>query len=142
MNYIIKEKVQFMQVREATDIKLMSPGKVYEFMQAETKIDRECAWVLHFNTKLQLIQKELVSMGTLDFTPLHPREVFKKAILNGSDSIMIVHNHPSEDLTPSDSDLRIAERLKQAGDILGIEVRDFIVISTKGFCSFKEEGII
>jgi len=142
MNYIIKNKIEFMEVREATDIKLMSPGKVYEFMQAEARIDRECTWVLHFNTKLQLIEKELVSMGTLNFAPLNPREVFKKAIINDSDSIMIVHNHPSGDLTPSDSDLRIAERLKKAGDILGIEVRDFLIVSTKGFCSFAEEGII
>jgi len=142
MNYIIKKGLRFMMVKEATDTKLMSPKKVYEFMQAEAKIDRECAWVLHFNTKLQLIEKELVSMGTLDFTPLHPREVFKGAIISGSDSIMIIHNHPSGDLTPSQEDLRIAERLKEAGKILGIEVRDFIIISSKGYTSFAEEGIL
>ncbi|MHC1635103.1 MAG: JAB domain-containing protein [Candidatus Methanospirareceae archaeon] len=142
MKYIIKQRLKFMMVKETTDTKLMSPRKVYEFMQAEAKIDRECAWVLHFNTKLQLIEKELISMGTLDFTPLHPREVFKRAIINGSDSIMIVHNHPSGNLMPSQEDLRIAERLKEAGKILGIEVRDFIIISSKGYTSFAEEGIL
>ncbi|RLI07501.1 hypothetical protein DRO24_02915 [Candidatus Bathyarchaeota archaeon] len=142
MNYIIKKGLRFIMIKEATNTKLMSPKKVYEFMQAEAKIDRECTWVLHFNTKLQLIEKELVSMGTLDFTPLHPREVFKRAIINGSDSIMIVHNHPSGNLMPSQEDLQIAERLKEAGKILGIEVRDFIIISSKGYMSFAEEGIL
>jgi len=142
MNYIIKKGLKFMMIKEATDTKLTSPNRVYEFMKTEAKIDRECARVLHFNTKLQLIEKELVSMGTLDSAPLHPREVFKRAIINSSDSIIIIHNHPSGDLTPSQEDLRTAKRLKEAGRILGIEVKDFSIISSKGYTSFAEEGIL
>jgi len=141
MNYIIKERVQFMEVREARDITLNRPRAIYKFMQVEAGIDRECIWVLHLNSKLKLIEKELVSMGTLNRTHAHPREIFKKAIINSSDSIIVVHNHPSGDINPSREDMTVAQRLRKAGEILGIEVRDFIVISTKGFCSFAEEGI-
>jgi len=127
-------------VKEATEEKLNSPSKIYKIMQGEAKIDRECVWVLHMNSKLKLIEKELVSMGTLDAAPVHPREVFKKAILNSSSSIIVVHNHPSGDPTPTGEDMMVAKRLRQAGEILDIPVKDFLVISSKGYTSFAEEG--
>ena len=131
-----------MMIKEATEEKLNSPEKIYRFMQSEAKIDRECVWVLHLNTRLKLIEKELVSMGTIDTALVHPREVFKKAILNGSSSIIVIHNHPSGNPTPTEEDERIAKKLKQSGEILGIPLEDFIVISSKGYTSFAEEGIL
>ena len=128
-------------VKEATEEKLNSPAKIYEFMQGEAKIDRECVWVLHLNSKLKMIEKELVSMGTLDAAPVHPREVFKKAILNSSSSIIVVHNHPSGDPTPTEEDMKVAKRLRQAGEILSIPLEDFLVISSKGYTSFAEKGM-
>ncbi|MHC1636539.1 MAG: hypothetical protein QIT36_gp060 [Methanophagales virus GBV301] len=142
MNYIIKKGLRFMMIKEATEEKLNSPEKIYRFMQSEAKIDRECVWVLHLNTRLKLIEKELVSMGTIDTALVHPREVFKKAILNGSSSIIVIHNHPSGNPTPTEEDERIAKKLKQSGEILGIPLEDFIVISSKGYTSFAEEGIL
>ena len=141
MKYVIKKGLRFMMVKEATEEKLNSPSKIYKFMQGEAKIDRECVWVLHMNSKLKLIEKELVSMGTLDAAPVHPREVFKKAILNSSSSIIVVHNHPSGDPRPTEEDKKIAKRLKQAGEILSIPVEDFLVISSKGYTSFAEKMI-
>ncbi|MCW3140673.1 MAG: hypothetical protein N2V72_00615 [Methanophagales archaeon] len=141
MNYIIKKGLRFMMVKEATEEKLNSPEKVYRFMLGEAKIDRECVWVLHMNTKLKLIEKELVSMGTLDAAPVHPREVFKKAILNSSSSIIVVHNHPSGDPTPTEEDKKIAKVLKQSGEILDIPLKDFIEISSEGYTSFAKEMI-
>jgi len=129
-------------VKEATEEKLNSPAKIYEFMRSEAKIDRECVWVLHMNSKLKLIEKELVSMGTLDAALVHPREVFKRAILNSSSSIIIVHNHPSGDPTPTEEDKRIAKKLRQAGEILSIPLEDFLVISSKAYTSFAEEGML
>mgnify|MGYP000303554677 CR=1 FL=1 len=128
-------------VKEATEEKLNSPEKISRFMQGEAKIDRECVWVLHLNTKLKLIEKELVSIGTLDAAPVHPREVFKRAILNSSSSIIVVHNHPSGDPTPTEEDMKVAKRLRQAGEILDIPVKDFLVISSKGYTSFVEKGM-
>jgi len=141
MNYIVKKGLRFMMVKEATEEKLNSPEKIYRFMQGEAKIDRECVWVLHMNTKLKLIEKELVSMGTLDAAPVHPREVFKRAILNSSSSIIVVHNHPSGDPTPTEEDMKVAKRLRQAGEILDIPVKDFLVISSRGYTSFVEKGM-
>jgi len=129
-------------VKESTEEKLNSPAKIYEFMQSEAKIDRECVWVLHLNSKLKLIEKELVSMGTLDAAPVHPREVFKRAILNSSSSIIVVHNHPSGDPTPTEEDMKVAKRLRQAGEILSIPLEDFLVISSKGYTSFAEKGML
>jgi len=141
MNYIVKKGLRFMMVKESTEEKLNSPEKIYRFMQGEANIDRECVWVLHMNTKLKLIEKELVSMGTIDTALVHPREIFKKAILNGSSTIIVVHNHPSGDITPTEEDKKIAKRLKQAGEILSIPVEDFLVISSKGYTSFAEKMI-
>ena len=141
MNYIIKKGLRFMMVKEATEEKLNNPEKIYEFMKGEAMIDRECVWVLHMNTRLKMIEKELVSMGTLEAAPVHPREVFKKAILNCSSSIIVVHNHPSGDPTPTKEDIKTAKRLKQAGEILDIPVRDFIVISSQSYTSFAEDMI-
>jgi len=142
MKYVIKKGLRFMMVKEATEEKLNSPSKIYKFMQGEAKIDRECVWVLHMNSKLKLIEKELVSMGTLDAAPVHPREVFKKAILNSSSSIIVVHNHPSGDPRPTEEDMKVAKRLRQAGEILDIPVKDFLVISSKGYTSFAEKGML
>ena len=139
MNYIVKKRLRFMMVKEASEEKLNSPKKVYEFMRGEAEIDRECIWVLHMNTKLKLIEKELVSMGTIDTALVHPREVFKKAILNGSSSIIVVHNHPSGDPRPTEEDKKVAKTLKQSGEILGIPVKDFLVISSKGYTSFADD---
>jgi len=141
MNYIVKKGLKFMMVKEATEEKLNSPEKVYRFMLGEAKIDRECVWVLHMNSKLRLIEKELVSMGTVDGAHAHPREIFKKAILNSSSSIIVVHNHPSGDPVPTEEDKKVAKRLKQSGEILDIPVRDFIVISSEGYTSFAKEMI-
>ena len=142
MKYVIKKGLRFMMVKEATEEKLNSPSKIYKIMQGEAKIDRECVWVLHMNSKLKLIEKELVSMGTLDAAPVHPREVFKKAILNSSSSIIVVHNHPSGDPRPTEEDMKVAKRLRQAGEILDIPVKDFLVISSKGYTSFVEKGML
>ena len=141
MNYIVKKRLRFMMVKEASEEKLNSPKKVYEFMRGEAEIDRECVWVLHMNTKLKLIEKELVSMGTIDTALVHPREVFKKAILNSSSYIIVVHNHPSGDPRPAEEDKKAAKTLKQSGEILGIPVKDFLVISSKGYTSFADDMI-
>lgn len=136
-----KYEMQFMMVKEAKQVKIGTAASVYTMMQPEAKIDRECGWVLHLNTRLVLIEKELVSMGTVTGTIMHPRETFKKAIINGADSIIIVHNHPSGDTTPSEDDLLISRRLKEAGELLGIDMNDFIIIGGNGYMSFADEGI-
>ena len=101
----------------------------------------EVCYVLLLTTPLTLIGYHQVSRGSLDATSMHPREVFKAAVLANAASIVLVHNHPSGDPTPSRDDLDLTKRLKDAGELLGIEVLDHIIIGHDGqFVSFKEQG--
>lgn len=90
--------------------------------------DREYTFVIHLDVKNKVLARELVSIGTVDACLLHPREVFKGAIFNGASSIILVHNHPSGDLTPSEEDEIITDRLKEAGEVLGIRLLDSVII--------------
>jgi DNA repair protein RadC len=134
-------KLKLLQVREAMPgVEVKSPESVLEMMAEEAKVDRECFWVLHFNVRNKLIEKELVFIGCLDSAVVHPREVFKKAILNGAASIITVHNHPSGETDPSNSDILLWKRLTDSGELLCIEVLDHLVISTRGVYSHKRSG--
>ena len=104
--------------------------------------DREVVVALILSTKNEVIGINTVSVGTLDSALVHPREVFKPAILLNAASVLIAHNHPSGDATPSAEDRRISERLADAGKVLGIELCDHLVIGNGVHTSLKERGII
>lgn len=103
--------------------------------------DREKFCVLLLDTKNQPISNILVSMGTLNSSLVHPREVFKPAIKKSANSIVLVHNHPSGNPTPSAEDIQVTKRLKESGDILGIKVLDHIIIGDRKYISLAEKGI-
>ena len=98
--------------------------------------------VLYLNSRNELLNKETISIGTLNANLVHPREVFEPAITGYSISIVLVHNHPSGDPEPSEDDLKITKQLIEAGKILGIEVVDHIIISQEKFISFKDKGLL
>ena len=137
----IKANIEFMTVREATGEPFSFPDDIYKSMKAETKIDRECVWVLHVNSRNKIIYKELVSMGTVNASLVAPREVFRRAIVEGSAAIVIVHNHPSGDSEPSMDDTKICTVLLEAAKILDIKLLDFMVIGTGGYVSFMETNV-
>lgn len=91
--------------------------------------DREHLVVLHLNTSHRIVAAETVAIGTLNSAPVHPREVFKAAILSNSKAIICGHNHPSGDITPSQADRDIHEKLRTAGQLLAIDVLDFLIVS-------------
>ena len=135
-------KLKILQIKEATEESATSARVIADSMQEEARADRECLWVLHLNTQLKVIEKELVAMGVLDAAYVQPREVFKKAILNSACSIITVHNHPSGEATPSANDKEIWHVLVKAGKLLGIPVIDNIILGADGkFYSDKEEGL-
>jgi DNA repair protein RadC len=140
LNQILAE-VSFLRVKEATGEPFRFSGDIFESMRAEALIDRECAWVLHLNSANKVIEKELVSMGTISQALVQPRETFRKAIMNGSAAIIIVHNHPSGVVKASDSDIMCCLNLKKAGKILNIPILDFIIIGREKYLSFAEESI-
>ncbi len=104
-------------------------------------VDREHFVVMCLDTKNKVNAINTVSIGGLNSCPVHPREVFKAAILSNSASIILVHNHPTGDTTPSREDKEVSKRLVEAGEILGIGVFDHIIVGENGkFISLKERG--
>ncbi|WP_159881154.1 RadC family protein [Paenibacillus puerhi] len=97
---------------------------------------------LFLNTKNHVIGQETLSMGSLNASIVHPREVFRAAIKRSSASIVCAHNHPSGDPTPSPEDIQLTQRLVEAGEIVGIEVLDHLVIGDRRFVSLKELGLM
>lgn len=101
--------------------------------------DRENFLVLLLDTKHKIIGINTVSVGTLNSSLAHPREVFKPAILSNAAAIILGHNHPSGDSSPSSEDIELTQRLAEAGDLLNISVLDHIIVG-EGFTSLKEAG--
>jgi DNA repair protein RadC len=104
-------------------------------------LDREQFCVLHLDVRHRLISREVVSIGHLSSALVHPREVFKAAILANAASVALVHNHPSGDAEPSKEDLDITRRLVRAGELLGIPVLDHVIVTSSGYCSVVERGL-
>ena len=105
--------------------------------------NQEILKLITLNTKNEIIKIKDVFKGSLNSSLIHPREIFKEAIKNSAASIVICHNHPSGDITPSKEDINITERLREAGKILGIALIDHIIVgSNDNYYSFKERGDI
>ena len=100
--------------------------------------DKEHFWVIGLNTQNQIQYIDLTSLGILDASIVHPREVFRLAIMKGINSIIIAHNHPSGNLSFSENDLKITDKLIESGEILGIKVLDHVLVTMDGFHSFKQ----
>lgn len=98
--------------------------------------------VLYLNARNQLAHKETISVGILNASLIHPREVFEPAIKNLAAQIIIAHNHPSGDLESSADDMEITKRLIESGKILGIEIIDHVIIAQNSFLSFKDKNLI
>jgi DNA repair protein RadC len=90
----------------------------------------------------EVIEKRIVTIGLLDRSLTHPRDVFKDVITDNAAAVIFAHNHPSGDLRPSEADLKTQEQLEQAAKILGIRVLDHVIVSKKGYFSFQESGLI
>jgi len=113
-----------------------------EFAENLLRSDREKFICIHLNIKNQIISFEMVSTGSLTSSIVHPREVYKGAILSNAASVIFMHNHPSGDPEPSNDDIEITTRLEKAGNILGVDVLDHIIVSSGGFYSFRQNNLI
>ena len=123
------------------DTKINHSQEVVRLSEDIANQEKEVFGVFCLNTQLRVIKREIISIGILDASIIHPREVFRPAILNNSSKIILIHNHPSGDKTPSSEDLEITKRLKDAGEQLGIKVLDSIIITKdkNNFRSFENE---
>lgn len=101
-------------------------------MEDFRKSDREQFVAFYLNARNQIIAHSVISVGTINATLVHPRELFKVAILKNVCSILVAHNHPSGGTEPSEADLELTKRLKEAGKIMGIELLDHIIVTPDG----------
>ncbi len=120
--------------------KISGPSDVYDILKYRIKDqEQEHLICIFLDTKNRIIKTEEVFRGTLNMLIIHPREIIKKAIRNCSAGIIISHNHPSGDTSPSEEDIRMTEQLKKACDIVGIPLLDHVIIGD-GYYSLHQEG--
>lgn len=127
--------------RVAPRLYLTGPEDVADLFQAEmSTLDREHFRAILLDTKNRILGLRTISIGSLNSSVVHAREVFKAAVQESAQAIVLVHNHPSGSPEPSPEDLAVTARLADAGRILGIEVVDHVILGSHGFVSLKELG--
>ena len=138
---LVKEKVGRYELPRKTN----SPEQAYNAIKTITNVQEEAQevfGVLILNTKNKIVAVHEISRGTLNSSMVHPREVFKPAVLHNASAIICFHNHPSGDPEPSRDDIEVTKRLVEAGKIMGIEVFDHIIVGDDRYVSLKERGVM
>ncbi|WP_417786476.1 JAB domain-containing protein [Tenacibaculum sp.] len=136
------------KLTEQEKIKILNSDDIYGIMQKillrESKIDqnREHFWVIGLENNNRILFIELISLGTINATLVEPMEVFSLALQKRAVKIMLCHNHPSGELTPSDNDKNLTDRLIQVGIIVNTQVIDHLIISDKSYLSFANTGLL
>lgn len=120
----------------------LKPADVWVELKDLRENKKEHFVVFFLDTRNGEIKRDIVSIGTLNYNLVHPREVFYPAVKNLAASVILCHNHPSGCLEPSDEDLTLTKRLVQAGKIMGIEVLDHVIVSKDGWMSFKQKNLM
>jgi DNA repair protein RadC len=136
MIYLLDSKIQ---VKDSQQV-----AKVFQdLLLLEDTIDQEKEhfYVMHLDTRSRINLVELVSLGTLTASLVHPRETFRRAVIQGSASIIVAHNHPSGEVNPSEEDTKVTKLLFEAGNILGITMLDHVIFSKKIFFSFRDNNV-
>ena len=125
-----------------TGTRYTAPSQVSDTFQFLMKETKEQFITLHLDGKNRIICMDLVSIGSLNQSIVHPREVFKTACISNAAAILCIHQHPTGDPSPSGEDLSITRRLKEAGEIMGIKLLDHIIIGDGEYLSFVERGLL
>lgn len=123
-------------------ISIFSPSEILHELKDTRQSKKEHFIAFYLDVRNQVIKKETISMGTINASLVHPREVFEPAVRYTAASIILTHNHPSGVSTPSDEDLKLTTRLIKSGELLGIEIIDHIIVAEKEYTSLKEKGYI
>ncbi|MBP2032989.1 DNA repair protein RadC [Clostridium algifaecis] len=140
---MIELSKRFKSFKDGDNYKISSPKDAAFLVMEEMKLlKQEQLKVIMLNTKNIVINVKKVFVGSLNSSIVHPREVFNDAIKKSSASIIICHNHPSGDPTPSDEDIKVTIRIKECGEILGIQLIDHLIIGNGIYISLKEKGIV
>lgn len=121
---------------------VLSPEDIWKMCSDFRDSKKEHFVAFYFDTQNHLIERQIISIGTLSTSLVHPREVFEPAITLHSASIIIAHNHPSGELEPSTEDKEVTKRLLEAGKIVGIELTDHVIVTKSGYLSFTQKHLL
>lgn len=128
------------RIADHTTIVIDCPSKAARLCMDMTRYDREHLVALYLDTRLQLIGRETVHIGTADACMISPREIFRGCLLAGATQVLVLHNHPSGDPSPSDEDHRVADHLDQLGELMGVALTDFMVVGEGGRFWSRQHG--
>jgi DNA repair protein RadC len=136
-----------MVCRETATIKIQTPSDVSTLCKDIIQLAQESIHVLSLSSKNKLLNRTMVTLGLADSSLVHPREVFKTAIIDNASSIVLVHNHPSGDPSPSSEDIRVTRQIIEAGKIIGITLVDHVIVGRNGnsdpqHFSIRESGLV
>ena len=137
---IREEKSRYHRIKKNPVI--TTANRVYEYLHEYHHLDREHFIAITLDGSSRVINTHTISIGTLNQSLVHPREVFYPAIQDRAAAIIIAHNHPSGQLFPSRADKQVTTRLKDAGKLIGIDIVDHIILTPDGFYSFQDEGLL
>lgn len=127
--------------KEELNVKLNSSKSIYNYIKKDLIYKKqEYFYCLYLDSQKCLIEKKLLFIGTLNYASVHPREVFKNAFLLSADSIILIHNHPSNDVLPSKEDINLTKKIIEIGKISGIKVIDHIIFGNNNYYSFYENN--
>ena len=126
--------------RESGFTTIRNAKDVYEYLVDMRSLPKECLRALFLNSHNRLIRSETISIGTVNSNIIHPREVFRSGIESNAVAVIVAHNHPSGDATPSEDDVALTRRLVSAGHVMGIEVVDHLILADTQYCSLRQAG--
>ena len=134
-------------VRETNGAKCTAPEDVAKALEQLSPAAQECFITITLDTKNRIIDQHIITIGTLNASLAHPREVFRPAIMDAAASVILAHNHPSGDPTPSAEDVRITRQLVEAGRLIEIQVLDHVILGRKrgdrpDYVSLRETGMV
>lgn len=145
MTLIYEAKIHYALIKEGSIDRLTTPLQVIQYMEGAFDVDPTVEWfyVILLNRKNMPLGRTVVSRGSASSTVVHAREVFKPAILAAASGIIGVHNHPSGDPAPSRADIQVTRNLREAGQIIGIDLIDHMIIGDgTRYYSFSESGLV
>ncbi len=139
LKYIVPEmRLALIKEPGGKPLSIGGPDDLERFVEPLKHYSEEHFVAFHLDAKNQVTGYHIVSHGTVSASLVHPREVFKAALLANSHAIIVAHNHPAGSMAPSVEDIEVTETLIKAGDLMGIKVIDHIIVSSNGLCSLRE----
>lgn len=143
-NYTLDELIQMVHEKSNSyhNKHITSAKDVYDLLVGYSFEDREHFITITLDGASKIINQRVIHIGTLNQSLVHPREVFRPAIIDNSAGVIIVHNHPSGTLEASRADIQITQRLKEVAKLVGINLLDHVILSREGYYSFTDEGLL